>query len=103
MSKIYFTITGLNHYYGSDFFKRRMIVKLKKEADNEYDQEAIMVQLEGLGKVGYVANSPYTVLGESMSAGRLYDRIGRKAYGRVEYILPKGVVCSIIDKGSLKN
>ncbi len=35
MSKIYFTITGLNHYYGSDFFKRRMIVKLKKEADNE--------------------------------------------------------------------
>ena len=45
---------------------------LKKEKDNEYDKEAISVNLPGLGKIGYVANSPYTVLGESYSAGRLY-------------------------------
>ena len=38
-----------------------------------YDKEAISVNLAGLGKIGYVANSPYTVLGESYSAGRLYD------------------------------
>lgn len=34
------------------------------------------ISVKGLGKVGYVANSPYIVKGESMSAGRLYDRIG---------------------------
>lgn len=28
----------------------------------------------------YVANSSYTVIGESMSAGRLYDKIGDTAY-----------------------
>lgn len=37
MSKKYFTITGLNHYYGSDFLKRGMKVKLEKEPDNRFD------------------------------------------------------------------
>ena len=32
---------------------------------------SLQVKIKGLGKVGYVANSPYTVKGESMSAGRL--------------------------------
>ena len=36
--------------------------KLVKEPDNEYDNEAIQVKIKGLGKVGYVANSPYTCL-----------------------------------------
>ena len=50
--------------------KKGMKVKLVKEPDNEYDQEAIQVKIKGLGKVGYVANSSYTVKGKSMSAGR---------------------------------
>ena len=79
MKEMYFTIAGCNHYYGSDFMEKGMKVKLVKEPDNEYDSEAIQVKIKGLGKVGYVANSPYTVKGESMSAGRLYDKIGGKA------------------------
>lgn len=74
MKEMYFTIAGCNHYYGSDFMEKGMKVKLVKEPDNEYDNEAIQVKIKGLGKVGYVANSPYTVKGESMSAGRLYDK-----------------------------
>lgn len=93
--KIYFTIAGMQHYYGMDFVKKNMEVKLVMEPDNEYDSESIRVEFEGLGKAGYVANSPYTVLGESLSAGRLYDRIGKKAKGRVKMILPKGVLCVI--------
>ncbi len=42
-------------------------MKLVKEPDNEFDKEAIKVELDGLGLVGYVANSPFTVQGESMS------------------------------------
>ncbi len=95
MEKIYFTIAGTNHYHGADFFKAGMRVRLKKEPDNAYDREAIRVEVEGLGLVGYVANSPYTVLGESFSAGRLYDRIGDTAEGRVLYALPKGVLCCL--------
>ena len=95
MKKIYFTITGTRFFYGSDFFEKDMKVTLKKEPDNDYDKEAILVSLEGLGDVGHVANSPYTVLGESYSAGRLYDKIGETAEGTVQYVLPKGVLCFI--------
>lgn len=55
MSNIYFTVTGLHHYYGDSFLEKEMIVYLKKEKDNEYDKEAISVNLPGLGKIGYVA------------------------------------------------
>ena len=93
MTPMYFTITGTNYRYGLEIFEKDMIVRLEKEPDNEVDKEAIKVELPGLGLVGYVANSPYTVQGESFSAGRLYDKIGDVAYGRVMYILPKGVLC----------
>lgn len=53
-----------------------MEVKLVKEPDNEFDKEAIKVEMPGIALIGYVANSPYTVIGENFSAGRLYDRIG---------------------------
>ena len=79
--------------------KPGMKVKLKKEPDNEYDKEAIQVKIKGLGKVGYVANSPYTVKGESISAGRLYDKLGDKAKGKVVFVIDGGVVCRITDSG----
>ena len=99
MDEIYFTRAGCNHYFGSEFMEKGMKVKLVKEPDNEYDKEAIQVKIKGLGKVGYVANSPYTVKGESMSAGRLYDRIGDKAKGKVVFVTDAGVICKIIDIG----
>ncbi len=43
MKNIYFTITGMNHYYGSDVLKRGMRVRLVKEPGNKYDKEAIRV------------------------------------------------------------
>ena len=95
MSSAFITITGLNHYYGSEFIDPGMTVQLIKEPDNEYDREAIRVELEGLGKIGYVANSPYTVQGESYSAGRIYDRIDDRVSATVKYVLPKGVLCKV--------
>ena len=93
MDKIYFTIAGTKHHYGQEYFEPKMEVKLVKEPDNEFDKEAIKVEMDGLGLVGYVANSPYTVIGESFSAGRIYDKIGETARGTVLYVLPKGVLC----------
>ena len=95
MKDVYFTLTGMNHYYGSDFLKKGMTVKLIKEPDNEYDREAIRVELKGLGKIGYVANSTHTVLGESRSAGRIYDLIKKKAKGKVLMITPRGAICEL--------
>ena len=81
--KTFFTLTGTKHYFGDEFLEAGMRLELVKEPDNEHDKEAIYVTLEGLGKIGYVANSPYTVIGESMSAGRLYDKIGDTALGEI--------------------
>ena len=96
MKKIHFTITGTKYHYGHDFMKPGMKVKLIKELDNQYDKEAIRVEMKnGLGLVGYVANSIHTVKGESWSAGRIYDHIGKKAKGTVKVILPDGVLCEL--------
>lgn len=95
MEKIYFTIAGTKYYYGCEFIETGMKVQLIKEPDNEADKEAIRVEMEGLGLIGYVANSPYTVQGESMSAGRIYDKIADEAVGVVKYILSNGILCEL--------
>ncbi|MDD3137817.1 MAG: HIRAN domain-containing protein [Lachnospiraceae bacterium] len=99
MKEMYFTIAGCSHYFGNDFMKKGMKVKLEKEPDNDYDKEAIIVNIKGMGKCGYVANSSYTVKGESMSAGRLYDKLGKKAKGKIVYVIPGGAICKITKNG----
>ncbi|MBR3718767.1 MAG: HIRAN domain-containing protein, partial [Firmicutes bacterium] len=64
MEKIYFTITGTNYRFGQGFFEPGQRVTLRKDPDNEYDKEAIKVEMAGLGQVGWVANSVRTRLGE---------------------------------------
>ena len=92
---IWFTIAGTHHYLGDEFLEKGMKVRLEKEPDNKVDKEAIKVMMKGLGHIGYVANSPYTVVGESWSAGRLYDKIGDTAKGRVFLVTEKGVLCRL--------
>ena len=98
MAKIYFTLTGTKYYYGKDFLKPGIILQLKKEPDNKYDKEAIVVRMEGLGDIGHVANSTHTVIGESMSAGRIYDKIGDTAKAKVVMVTEYGTICKICKK-----
>ena len=93
--KVYFTLTGTQYFHGKDFLEKDMKVSLVKDPDNDYDKEAIKVELEGLGQIGHVANSPYTVVGYSHSAGRLYDKIGDTAEGKILYVMPTGVLCTL--------
>ena len=93
--KIYFTLTGTQHYEGQEFLKKGMKLRLEKEPDNKYDHEAIVVKMKGLGKIGYVANSVHTVIGESFSAGRLYDRIDDTAKAKVAMVMDRGVLCRL--------
>ena len=97
MQDVYFTITGMDHYYGSNIFEPGTKVKLVKDPDNKHDREAIKVVLPGLDKIGYVANSVYTVLGESYSAEKMYDKMSEEASGKVRFILGKGVICELIE------
>ena len=103
MAKVFITLTGTKHYFGNDFLEKGTKIRLEKELDNEYDKEAIKVTYDGLGKIGYVANSSYTVIGDSMSAGRLYDKIGKKAKAKVVLVTDHGTICSISKKSLLEN
>ncbi len=99
--KIYFTATGLvQRLPDTEFLKPGMKVELEKEPDNEWDREAIKIKMPGLGQIGYVANSVRTVVGESFSAGRLYDKIGDTARGAVLYNMGSALVCEL-DPASL--
>ncbi len=98
MSKMFITITGTDFRYGNNYLMKGMTVKLIKEPDNQYDKEAIRVELKPFGRIGYVANSVKTVIGECYSAGRIYDKIGKKAKAEICYVTESGVIARI--KGS---
>jgi hypothetical protein len=102
MSKIFITLTGTKYYHGNEFLEPGVKVKLVKEPDNEYDKEAIKVTMKGIGDIGHVANSAYTVLGESMSAGRLYDKIGDKATAKIVLVTPHGTICKVSKKSLIE-
>ena len=87
---------GCKHFFGTDFIEKGITLTLEKEPDNEADNEAIAVKYPGVGKCGYVANSPYTVVGETFSAGRLYDKIGDTAEAEIMFAVPGGAICRVV-------
>ena len=89
MKKLYTTVTGTKYYLGKEFFKEGKLVHPVKEPDNQVDKEAIKAEMEGSGTIGYVTNSPYTVAGDSYSAGRQYDPMGMGRRPRCSMIFPK--------------
>lgn len=95
MREISLTITGMRHYYGNGVIHVGDILRCRKEPENEYDAEAIQVLLPVYGKVGYIANSPYTVARGTLSAGRAYDQVKKKFYVRVLYICTNQIICKV--------
>ena len=99
MENTYFvTITGINNYYGKKPFEIGRIVRLVKESENTYDEEAIFAFLPFIEKIGYVANSTNTVYSGTISAGRLYDKIEDYAYARVMFVTHSSVIALVMDK-----
>ncbi len=103
MEKTYITITGLHAYFGKKPFKVGREVMLVKDVDNEYDTEAIRVELPYIDTIGYVANSIKTVYQGTISAGRLYNMIGNDAKAKVMFITNSSVIAEIVDFGINEN
>ena len=99
MNEMYFTITGCKHYLGNAFMEKGMKVKLLKEPENEYDKEDLQVKINVIGKIGYVEKSPFTLKVESMSAGRLYDKLGDTAKGKIMFVLDDCAICKVTNNG----
>lgn len=96
--QVHVAVTGTKHHYGVDFFKIGMIVKLRKDPDNLHDSEAIGVEIPPIGRVGYVANSLYTVPKGCRSAGRIYDTFGEMTYGIVRFVVNDIVILEMTNQ-----
>jgi len=94
---VYVAITGTKHYFGTDFIKPGQAIHLVKEPENPHDQEAIMAVIPPIGKIGYVANSPYTVPKGCRSAGRIYDTFDNHIFGIVRFVVKDTVIVELTD------
>ena len=96
-NNIYLTIT---HLYGFDNIKRikpNDTLKLIKQHDNPYDDEAILAFNLECYKCGYVANSIHTVYRGTYSAGRLYDKMAEETLCRVLFVSQENLICELIE------
>ncbi len=98
MKEKYITVVGMKNYYGLAPFKIGKTVKCEKESENPCDSEAIRVKLKKVGTIGYVANSPYTVATGTMSAGRIYEKVGKKFKAEVMFIMASQVICRVVEE-----
>ena len=83
---IYITINHLDDFQSVPFLKPGDHLVLRKDRNNIYDDEAIVVYKESKAKVGYVANSVHSVARGTYSAGRLYDRIGDETECIIKFV-----------------
>ena len=98
----FITITGVKNYYGFKPFAIGKLFKIRKEYDNPHDSEAIVAELPFIDTIGYVANSVHTVYGGTVSAGRLYDKIGDYAYATTMFITHSSVIALVIPREEIE-
>ena len=85
--KIYVTINHLDDFESLLFLKTGDVLILKKDRNNQYDDEAIIAYNKNDYKCGYVANSVHSVARGTHSAGRVYDQIEDEAKCCARFIL----------------
>ena len=94
MENLFFTL--ISNIDKPKVIKVGRIIKLVKEIDNAYDDEAIHVEMRYIGKIGYIANSVHTVVRGTRSAGRLYDKITDTDYGKIRFITKNEIICKLL-------
>lgn len=80
----FINITGIHYYHHFEPFKEGIIVDLIKEENNQYDRDAIRVEIDG-ETVGYVANNKYTLIKQVKSATDIKNTQSTQA--EVQFIL----------------
>ncbi len=85
--KIYVTINHLDDFESQLFLKTGDILILKKDRNNQYDDEAVAAYTRDNCKCGYVANSVHSVARGTYSSGRVYDLISEDVKCLIRFIL----------------
>lgn len=83
----YITIVGADNYVGIEALKPGIVLSLKKDKNNSYDDEAIMVTGNSEVCYGFVANSINTVARGTHSAGYIYNMLSENPSCEVLFVL----------------
>ena len=93
--KIYITINHLDEFMATMSLRVGDVLTLKKDPDNIYDDEAILVYDRNNCKVGYVANSVCSVARGTYSADRLYECIESEDTCIIRFITEECAIAEI--------
>ena len=91
----YVTINHTDIFNGLCGLKTGEALTLRKDHDNQYDDEAILAYRKHNVKCGYVANSVGSVARGTLSAGRLYDRFDETLECSVRFIIDDSIIAEV--------
>ena len=95
MDQKFITINNFDLFDSTEFIRPGDQITLKKDHNNPYDDEAIIVMSSSGMKIGYVANSVSTVARGTYSAGRIYDQLDEESKGEIRFVLEEAAIAVI--------
>ena len=96
--RYYLTVTHIDSYAGCGMFRPGMILRMKKDHENPYDDEAIAVYGNRDAKYGYVANSTHSVCRGTHSAGYFQHLFGEEAQCIVLFVADDLAIAELIQE-----
>ena len=91
----FITITNIKEYIEMGMIKIGEVLHLKKEPENAYDMEAILVEDKNEIPVGHVANSVYSVAKGTHSAGYIYQSFKDSILCTVKFIYHDMIIAQL--------
>lgn len=93
---MFITITGIDQFMGFESIKVGQEFLLKKEIDNPYDDESILVENEKGVHYGRVANSVDSVARGTHSAGYVYESIKENTKCKIRFITENNAIAELV-------
>lgn len=93
--RCYLTITHIDDYAGIESIRPGMKLRLKKDHDNPYDDEAIAVYLNREIRCGFAANCTHTVCRGTHSAGYLQHLFDEEAGCTVLFVAAEFAIAEL--------
>lgn len=91
----FITITNIKEYIEIGMIKIGEVLHLKKEPDNAYDMESIMVENKNEIPIGHVANSVSSVAKGTHSAGYIYQSFNDSILCTVKFIYHDMIIAQL--------
>ena len=91
----FITITNIKEYIEMGMIKIGEVLHLKKEPENAYDMEAILVEDKNEIPIGHVANSVNSVAKGTHSAGYIYQSFKDSVLCTVKFIYHDMIIAQI--------